>query len=128
MGRVKSKLKDVENAIMLPKNVPTTALCPVCDTKTPHLPEKRTFSCPNCGHKLDRDLHSTLNMIILGMLCVTEYNASKKDIVMLFEKVLKNLVNVGKLTDVEASSLFNAVKEKVYDGEKQEGTSSLVMY
>ena len=127
MGRVKSKLKDVENAIMLPKSAPTTALCPVCGNKTPHLPDKRTFSCPNCGHELDRDLHSTLNMIILGMPCVTEYNASKKDIVMLFEKVLKNLVNVGKLADAEAFSLLSAVKRVVSNSEKQEDTPSLVV-
>lgn len=127
MGRVKSKLRNVENAIMLPKNAPTTALCPVCDTKTKHLPEKRTFSCPNCGYELDRDLHSTLNMIIMGMPCITEYNVSKKDIVMLFEKVLKNLVNVGKLAEAEAFSLLNAVKRVVSNSEKQEDTPSLVV-
>ena len=127
MGRVKSKLKDVENAIMLPKSAPTTALCPICGIKTKHFPDKRTFSCPNCGHELDRDLHSTLNMIILGMPCATEYSASKKDIVMLFEKVLKNLVNVGKLAGAEAFSLLNAVKRVVSNSKKQEGTPSLVV-
>ena len=127
MGRVKSKLNNTDNAIKLPKSAPTTAWCPVCGNKTSHLPDKRTFSCQSCGHELDRDLHSALNMIIMGMSCVTEYNASKKDIVMLFEKVLKNLVNVGKLADAEAFSLLNAVKKVICNSEKQEDTPSLVV-
>ncbi|EPD32736.1 hypothetical protein HMPREF9306_01258 [Propionimicrobium lymphophilum ACS-093-V-SCH5] len=65
LGRVKAKLMAHPRAIMLNQNVPTTATC-VCGKRTRHTPDKRTFVCPKCGYRADRDIHAAQNMIRLG--------------------------------------------------------------
>ena len=65
LGRVKAKLMAHPRAVMLNQNVPTTATC-VCGKRTRHDPDKRTFACPKCGYRADRDIHAAQNMIRLG--------------------------------------------------------------
>ena len=65
LGRVKAKLMAHPRAVMLNQNVPTTATC-VCGKRTRHTPDKRTFVCPKCGYRADRDIHAAQNMIRLG--------------------------------------------------------------
>ena len=112
MGRVKQQLQKLDGAIMLPKFTPTTAWCPVCGNKTKHFVDKRTFSCPHCDHKMNRDLHAALNMIILGVSCATEHSASKNEIVRFFEEGLKTLVLEGELTEADTIALVKSIKQQ----------------
>lgn len=120
MGRVKQKLQNLDDAYMLPKYAPTTAWCPICGNKTPHFVDKRTFSCPHCGHEINRDLHAALNMIILGVSCATEHSASKNEIVRFFEEGLKTLVAKEELTEADAIALVTSIKQQASLGAKQE--------
>lgn len=65
LGRVKSRLKNLDNAVCLDRYLPTTQLC-VCGKKNPHGLDKRIYSCPSCGYAEDRDVHAALNMIRIG--------------------------------------------------------------
>lgn len=128
MGTVKQRLQKLDGAIMLPKYTPTTAWCPVCGNKTPHFVDKRTFSCPLCNHKLNRDLHSALNMIILGVSCATEHSASKNEIVRFFEEGLKTLVAQEELTEAVALALVTSIKQQANLGAKQVDVLSLAIH
>ena len=128
MGRVKQELQKLDGAIMLSKYTPTTAWCPVCGNKTSHTVDKRTFSCPHCNHKMNRDLHAALNMIILGVSCVTEHSASKNEIVRFFEEGLKTLVLEEELTEADTIALVTSIKQQASLGVKQEDVSSLAAH
>lgn len=65
LGRVKSKLKNLDNAVCLDRYLPTTQLC-VCGKKNPHGLDKRVYSCSSCGYEEDRDVHAARNMIRIG--------------------------------------------------------------
>lgn len=61
LGRVKSKLKKLEQTVILDKFIPTTKLCTVCG-KTHEVDRwDKTFSC--CGITEDRDIHAAKNML-----------------------------------------------------------------
>src|SRR5574344_597174 len=128
MGRVKRQLQRLGGAYMLQKYTSTSAWCLVCENKTSHTVDKRTFSCPHCGHKLDRDLHAALNMIILGVSCATEHSASKNEIVRFFEEELKTLVAKEELTEAETTALIKSIKQQAILGVKQEDVSSLAAH
>lgn len=63
LGRVKSQLKNMENVVILNKNVPTTKLCTKCGQWHDELKVwDRQFIC-DCGVNMDRDVHAAQNMI-----------------------------------------------------------------
>lgn len=63
LGRVKSKLKESPNVVVLGKTVPTTKLCTNCGEWHDELKLwDRTFKC-SCGVVMDRDVHAAKNMI-----------------------------------------------------------------
>ena len=64
LGRVKSQLKTLDNAVCLDRFEPTTQLC-VCGVKNKHTLDKRVYTCA-CGYTEDRDIHAALNMIRIG--------------------------------------------------------------
>lgn len=64
LGRVKSQLKTLDNAVCLDRFEPTTQLC-VCGAKNKHTLDKRVYRC-TCGYIEDRDIHAALNMIRIG--------------------------------------------------------------
>jgi len=66
LGRVKTRLKRSDNAVMLPRWVATTAWCGECGSLTKHSLDKRVFTCVSCGFSELRDVHAARNMIILG--------------------------------------------------------------
>lgn len=64
LGRVKAKLKAKDNCIVLNKYYPTSKLCTKCGNYNDNLKLKdRTFVCPVCGYKYDRDIHAANNML-----------------------------------------------------------------
>lgn len=65
LGRVKSRLKNLNNAVCLDRYLPTTQMC-ACGKKNPHSLDERIYTCPSCGYTEDRDVHAALNMIKFG--------------------------------------------------------------
>ena len=63
LGRVKSKLKNNDNTIVLNKFVPTTKFCRNCGRTYDIKLKDRIFKCPYCGTKEDRDIHAAKNML-----------------------------------------------------------------
>ena len=63
LGRVKSKLMQNDRTIMLDKWFPTTKWCRECGNKVDLELKERTFECPKCKTKEDRDIHAANNMI-----------------------------------------------------------------
>lgn len=62
MGMLKSRLKELDNVVVLDKYIPTTKWCPYCH-KTHELSlSDRTFKC-ECGYSEDRDIHAAKNML-----------------------------------------------------------------
>lgn len=63
LGRVKSKLLQKPNVIVLGRTVPTTKLCTKCGQWHDELKVwNRTFKC-DCGVEMDRDVHAAKNMV-----------------------------------------------------------------
>lgn len=63
LGRIKSKLIQSDNVIILDKWFPTTKYCNKCGNKVELKLTDRTFECPICKEKEDRDIHAAKNMI-----------------------------------------------------------------
>ena len=70
LGRVKSRLKTLDNAVCLDRFEPTTQLC-VCGAKNKHTLDKRVYTCA-CGYTEDRDVHAASNMIRIGSALESE--------------------------------------------------------
>jgi len=65
LGRIKSKMKNMDNVLILDKFIPTTKICMNCG-KVHEIPmSQRTFTC-NCGTSEDRDVHAAKNMLELA--------------------------------------------------------------
>ena len=63
LGRVKVKLLQNPNTVVLGKTVPTTKLCTKCGVWHDELKVwDRTFKC-DCGVEMDRDIHAAQNMV-----------------------------------------------------------------
>lgn len=57
LGRLKAKIKQRCNAVVLDKFIPTTKLCRDCGQKHEMKQSERTFRC-SCGVVQDRDVHA----------------------------------------------------------------------
>ena len=63
LGRVKAKLLQNPNTVVLGKTVPTTKLCTKCGVWHDEIKVwNRTFKC-ECGVEMDRDIHAAQNMV-----------------------------------------------------------------
>lgn len=62
LGRVKTKLKENSNCIIIDKFVPTTKLCTNCGKYLDMPVSKRVFKC-DCGIETDRDIHAAQNLV-----------------------------------------------------------------
>lgn len=63
LGRIKSKLMQSDNVIILDKWFQTTKYCNKCGNRVELKLSDRIFECPNCKTKEDRDIHAAKNMI-----------------------------------------------------------------
>ena len=63
LGRIKRKLIMSDRTVMLDQWFPTTKYCNKCNTKVELKLNDRTFECPVCKEKEDRDIHAAKNMI-----------------------------------------------------------------
>lgn len=68
LGRVKSRLMRNDRTVMLDKWFPTTKYCNNCNIKVELELNDRTFECPVCKEKEDRDIHAAKNMIYFYLL------------------------------------------------------------
>lgn len=62
LGRIKSRLKKVDNVVLLDQWFPTTKHCFQCGNDLEISLSQRTYKC-DCGFEMDRDIHAALNMI-----------------------------------------------------------------
>ena len=62
MGMLKSRLKQLDNVIVLDKYIPTTKWCPNCHKLNELSLNDRTYVC-ECGYEQDRDIHAAKNML-----------------------------------------------------------------
>lgn len=63
LGRVKAKLLQNPNVVVLGKTVPTTKLCTKCGQWHDEIKVwDKTFKC-DCGVEMDRDIHAAQNMV-----------------------------------------------------------------
>lgn len=105
LGRVKEKLKNKPNVVILNKYIPTTKLCVNCGCYHDEIKiSDRIFKC-NCGVSLDRDVHAAQNMIWfyknnVGVDC-TEVNRVE------IQKKIMNIINSNQKVSMnhEASNL-----------------------
>ena len=82
LGRVKAKLMQSDRTVVLDKWFPTTKYCSKCGSKVELELKDRTFECPNCKTKEDRDIHAANNMIWFYLHTI---NAPGTDVNMLVD-------------------------------------------
>ena len=72
LGKIKTKLKQLDNVVILDKFIPTTKWCS-CGYINENLNlSDRTIKCPICGKVEDRDVHSAKNMIKIYDLVISK--------------------------------------------------------
>ena len=63
LGRVKSKLKELNKVVVINKYIATTKICSKCN----HIQQinlyQRIYKCPICGLQIDRDINSAMNIL-----------------------------------------------------------------
>lgn len=63
LGRIKFRLIQSDQCVILDKWFPTTKYCSKCGNKVDLELKDRIFECPICKEKKDRDIHAAKNMI-----------------------------------------------------------------
>ena len=63
IGRVKNGLLSKSDTVVLNKWLPTTKLCTCCGHRVELTLSERTFRCPKCSCKENRDVHAAGNMV-----------------------------------------------------------------
>ena len=69
MGRVKSKLRRLPQAVLVERFAPTTQLCPECGSLNKLPLSQRVYSC-ECGYSMPRDLHAARNVLRMAQLSI----------------------------------------------------------
>ena len=67
LGRVKAKLKNLPQTVLLDKLIPTTKFCPNCGKWNKLTEKDRIYKC-SCGVEMDRDIHAAQNMVWIYLL------------------------------------------------------------
>ena len=63
MGGIISALKrKAVTPIVISKWYPSTQLCSNCSSKQKMNKKERTYLCPSCGNKMDRDINAAINI------------------------------------------------------------------
>ena len=73
IGMLKSRLKQLDNVIVLDKYIPTTKWCPHCHKLNELSLNDRTYVC-ECGYSNDRDIHAAQNMLAIKNLVEKNLN------------------------------------------------------
>jgi len=71
LGRVKAKLKQSNNAVMIERSFPSTKLCLNCGALNKLTLDDRVYKC-SCGYEEDRDIKSAKTILHAGR-CKTNY-------------------------------------------------------
>ena len=97
MGLIKSKLKQLQQTIVLDKWIPTTKWCPKCGRLHDMSTDVRIYIC-ECGYHEDRDIHSANNMITIKDLILTNISVPMERRELTLEEFK---------TAIEDSNVFN---------------------
>ena len=116
LGTLKDKLKRNPNVIVIDRFFTSTKLCPICGNVKDDITLKdRTYVCPKCGYKEDRDVKSAKTILLAGLgkitcTCVertsTPVERASDSVVKRRQSRLEKLSNDRK--KLEASPLANA--------------------
>ena len=104
LGRVRSKLKILPNAIMIERSFPSTKLCLNCGALNKLSLADRTYKC-DCGYEEDRDIKAAKTILHAGR-CKTNYVPTER-------RDFKPVEN-------KTYTSFDFSKEASYDSVKQE--------
>lgn len=63
LGRVKSKLKELNKVVVINKYIATTKICSKCNHVQQINLYQRIYKCPICGLQIDRDINSAMNIL-----------------------------------------------------------------
>ena len=108
LGRVKSRLIRSDRTVVLDKWFPTTKYCNKCNTKVELGLNDRTFECPICKEKEDRDIHAAKNMIYFYRLydkldrSGTDQTSIKRPVKISYKKLISY---ISKQEDTTSSAL-----------------------
>lgn len=91
LGRIKFKLMQSDNVIILDKWFPTTKYCFKCGNKVELKLTDRIFECPNCKTKEDRDIHAAKNIICFYLQYINLLDESGTDCTSL-KKLVDNKI------------------------------------
>ena len=69
LGRLKTKIMALDNAIVLARDIPTTKICMDCGRVHDMPVSRRQFKC-QCGATGDRDVHAAENMLRIAEMCL----------------------------------------------------------
>ena len=94
LGKLKEKIKNLDNVVVLAEDIPTTKICMNCGKVHEMNLSNRTFKC-SCGCDMDRDVHAAQNML---------------GIVDMFNKFM-NFVPVGR-RDIKRVEFLEAYAKK----------------
>jgi putative transposase len=92
LGRVKSRLKEMDNVAILSRFAPTTKLCRNCGRFHDEMTvADRIFEC-SCGVKEDRDVHAAQNMIWMyeNNIGMEHTNLKRSEVTRLVTKALES--------------------------------------
>jgi putative transposase len=104
LGRVKAKLINKENVVVLDRFVPTTKTCTTCGKKHDLALADREFNC-GCGVSMDRDVHAASNMIYFGHLI--EKSSGTDDLTPVDVKIMIQ-------SNVRLKKQFSSLKQEDY--------------
>lgn len=76
LGRIKRKLKESPNVVVIPRHFPTTKLCHKCGTLNKVSLANREYIC-ECGYREDRDVKAAATILHVGQ-CKTTYIPSEQ--------------------------------------------------
>ena len=72
LGTLKDKLKKNPRVIVIDRFFPSTKLCPICGNVKDDITLKdRTYICPKCGYREDRDVKAAKTILLAGLGKIT---------------------------------------------------------
>ncbi len=94
LGRVKAKLKQNSDTVVLSKWLPTTKLCTNCGKRIDLKLSDRIFSC-DCGVKEDRDIHAAKTMVWLYEIGVGRTEFKRVELNRLIDEAMFQNSNIN---------------------------------
>jgi putative transposase len=106
LGRIKMKLKNSSNAIMIPQSFPSTKLCLNCGKMNILSLSDRIYKC-ECGYSEDRDIKAAKTLLHVGK-CKTNYIPMERRL-----KPVEKILDLSKTSVLDKQSSLNQEAEVI---------------